>query len=352
MKKSFILLFVVALATACGKTETPPAPVVVVPGPVAPAVKAYLPDGWKALSTFAEPRVCATAVAVGDKIYVGLGHNGSSADFRNSVSEDWYEYDPAANKWTAKANFPGPARANAVGFAINNKIYVGLGSFYSATKNDTFNDFYEYDPATDKWTKKADFIAAGRDQPVWFAIGNKGYVGTGNTDPSNPSTVTNDFYEYDPATNKWTAKTAMTGARCRAFGFAVGGKGYIGGGEDNNTAKLINFFEYDLATDVWVGKANFPEGNARARGFDFGAFGMVAGGRVGAGNATSGNLYQYNPKDNTWTKKSDLATENDTQKGRSYPVALAVKTKIFVGLGNATPSNANSLKDFYEYLPQ
>jgi N-acetylneuraminic acid mutarotase len=351
MKKLLIYASCTLLFVACIKKQSTPTPVVVAP-PVVPTVKTYIPEGWKPLQAFNEPRVCATAIAVGDKIYVGLGYNGATSDFRNTVAKDWYEYDPAANKWTAKANFPGVARSNAVGFAINNKIYVGLGSFYSTTQNDTFNDFYEYDPAADKWTNKANFIGAGRDQPVWFSIGNKGYVGTGNTDPRDPGTVTNDFYEYDPATDKWTAKSAIKGARCRAFGFAVGGKGYIGGGEDANTTKLMDFFEYDPASNAWVTKANFPEGNARARGFDFGALGMVAGGRVGVGNAISGNLYQYNPADNTWTKKSDLAAENDTQKGRSYPVALAIKTKIFVGLGNTSSANTATLKDFYEYVPK
>lgn len=352
MKKLLIYANCILLLTACSKTETTPTPVpVVVTPPVVPTIKTYIPEGWKSLQAFNEPRVCATAVAVGDKIYMGLGYNGSGSDFTSSVSEDWYEYDPTANKWTAKATFPGAPRANAVGFVINDKVYVGLGTFYNSSKSDTFTDFYEYDPASNKWTKKADFTGGGRDQPVWFNIGNKGYVGTGNIDPRYADTVTSDFWEYDPTTDKWAQKASLTGvARCRAFGFAVNGKGYIGAGEDRTTAKLSDFFEYDPTTNKWLKTADFPEGNARARGFGFGEFGMVAGGRVGAGNTISGNLYQFNPKDATWAKKSDMAAENDTQKGRSYPVALAVKSKIFVGLGNA--SAANPLKDFYEYVPK
>lgn len=95
----------------------------------------------------------------------------------------------------------------AISFVIGGKIYVGLGTNYDGnTKGATYVDFYQYDPATDKWTEKSSFRGSGRDQPVSFVIGNKGYVGTGNTDPFYAATVTADFYEYDPATDKWTTK--------------------------------------------------------------------------------------------------------------------------------------------------
>ena len=348
MKTLFIGALALSLLVSCNKSDTP-TPTPVTPKPVTPTITAYIPDGWKSLTSFNSQRVCATSIASGDKLYVGLGYDGSTA-YNSSVSNDWYEYDPATAKWTQKASFPGVGRANAVGFALNGKIYVGLGTNYDGNnKADTYADFYEYDPTTDKWTKKAGFTAPGRDQPVSFAIGNKGYVGTGNTDPFSAVSVTNDFYEYDPATDKWTAKASVTGvARCRAFGFAVAGKGYIGAGEDRNIAKLADFYEYDPTADKWAQKTDFPEVNARARGFDFGTVGMVAGGRAGKSNSVSNTVYQYNPADNTWTKKSDLASDDDTQKGRFYPIALTLKSKAYIGLGGYSAGQ----KDFYEYVPK
>jgi hypothetical protein len=41
------------------------------------------------------------------------------------------------------------------------------------------NDFWEYDPATNAWTQKANFAGLARETPVGFAIGNKGYIGCG-----------------------------------------------------------------------------------------------------------------------------------------------------------------------------
>ena len=354
MKILLISAIAIGLLVSCNKSDTStPTPVPTptpTPVPVTPTVTAYIPDGWKALSAFTSPRVCAVAVASSDKLYVGLGYDATSGSYQSSVSSDWNEYDPATAKWTKKADFPGLGRANAISFVIGGKIYVGLGSNYDAnTKGATYVDFYEYDPATDKWTEKSSFRGGGRDQPVSFVIGNKGYVGTGNTDPFSAATVTNDFYEYDPATDKWTQKTSLTGtARCRAFGFALNGKGYLGAGEDRNVSKLSDFYEYDPTADKWAKKADFPEANARARGFDFGAVGMVAGGRAGNSNSLSNTVYQYNPAENTWAKKSDLASDDDTRKGRFYPIALTLKSKAYIGLGGF----ATGQKDFYEYVPK
>ena len=355
MKKHLIIYALAScLLVACGKSDsgstTPNPTPTPTPAPTTPTVTAYLPDGWKSLAPFTGPRACATAVSVGDKVYAGLGYDAAGA-YQGSVANDWHEYDPATAKWTQKAAFPGVGRANAVGFAIGSKIYVGLGTNYDANKKaDTYIDFYEYDPATDKWSKKADFTGGGRDQPASFVIGSKAYLGTGNTDPFDAASVTNDFYEYNPATDKWTSKASLTGtARCRAFGFAVNGKGYIGAGEDRNVNKLSDFAEYDPATDKWARKSDFPEGNARARGFDFGTVGMVAGGRTGSSNSISNTVYQYNPTDNSWTKKSDLGSEDDTKKGRFYPVALTLKSKVYIGLGGFGTAGQ---KDFYEYTPK
>ena len=89
--------------------------------------------------------------------------------------KDFWEYDPAANTWTQKADFGGGTRSQAVGFSIGNKGYIGTGKEDWAYKR----DFWEYDPATDTWTQKADFGGTARCDAVGFSIGNKGYLGTG-----------------------------------------------------------------------------------------------------------------------------------------------------------------------------
>ena len=57
-----------------------------------------------------------------------------------------------------------------------------------------FKDFWEYDPATNAWTQKADFGGTARDGAVGFSIGSKGYIGTGYDGTGS----TKDFWEYTP----------------------------------------------------------------------------------------------------------------------------------------------------------
>ena len=46
--------------------------------------------------------------------------------------------------------------------------------------NYDLKDFWEWDQATDVWTRKADFGGIARRDAVGFSIGNKGYIGTGS----------------------------------------------------------------------------------------------------------------------------------------------------------------------------
>ena len=59
----------------------------------------------------------------------------------------------------------------------------------------SFNkDFWEWDQATDAWTKKADLREDVRWGVLSFSIGNKGYIGTGFSYEKGVKY----FWEYDP----------------------------------------------------------------------------------------------------------------------------------------------------------
>ena len=136
------------------------------------------------------------------------------------INEFW-EYDPSTNNWTQKASLPTtPGRGSAVGFSIGTKGYVGLGiqgSIRWGIAAEYFSDFWEWDQATDVWTRKADFAGNQRAGAVGFSIGNKGYIGTG----SNGTSFSNEFWEWDQATDIWTKKADFgrrsTSLCCRFF---------------------------------------------------------------------------------------------------------------------------------------
>ncbi|HYG16828.1 MAG TPA: hypothetical protein VEC12_13810, partial [Bacteroidia bacterium] len=97
--------------------------------------------------SFTGGRDAGVCFAIGDKLYSGGGVG----------YKDFMEYDPATDTWDNIGNVPGVKyeRSFCVSLAINGKGYVGIG-------NDSFNqklmyDWWEYDPAGNQWTRKADF---------------------------------------------------------------------------------------------------------------------------------------------------------------------------------------------------
>ena len=189
------------------------------------------PNTWVRSENLNGPaRHDALGFAIGDKVYtcLGLGQEGDTLT-------DLWEYDDAYSIWMEKAAFPGTPRVGAVTFTIGNMAYVATGG----TVNDTLNDLWAYDPVSDAWTQKADLPGAARTRAVAFTIGQTGYITTGVGSPL-PEMNGNmqypelgDLWAYDPAADTWTQKATLfntyyyewvhTDVWC---GFVLGGKGF------------------------------------------------------------------------------------------------------------------------------
>ena len=78
------------------------------------------------------------------------------------------------NTWTQKSNYGGSNRTFTAQFTIGDKGYVGTGN--SGIPNDFRADFWEFDGATNAWTQKANFGGGAREGASGFSIGNKGYI--------------------------------------------------------------------------------------------------------------------------------------------------------------------------------
>ncbi|WP_431216376.1 hypothetical protein ACQ86N_18190 [Puia sp. P3] len=103
---------------------------------------------------------------------------------------DW-EFDPATNVWTKKPN-PGIA---GIAYTFSNAT-----KGYALTTN---NNLWEYDPSNDTWARRADFPGPVRNEGTAFSIGDNGYFGFGITDRE----LKNDFWEYiPPSANSITTK--------------------------------------------------------------------------------------------------------------------------------------------------
>lgn len=287
----------------------------------------------------------AVGFTIGDTAYLGTGWDGL-----NKRYGDFWKYDALNDIWSQVASMPaGTERSSGIGFSAAGKGYVGTG--YDGFNY--LNDFYEYDPATDSWARKSDFIGSPRYEAVGFGIGNFGYLGTGfdganalkdffRYDPLsdswqdvgfsgnkrysaatfiynskaylltgiNSGTPVTDFWVYDPAQTSanWTELRHLTNyssdsyddgyvniVRNNAATFVIGDKGYISTGE--NGVAFTYTWEYDFATDLWTPKSSFEgPSTTGAVGFNVHGRGYIATGRSGPGQqAASDFLREFQP---------------------------------------------------------
>ncbi|HEY7678403.1 MAG TPA: kelch repeat-containing protein, partial [Candidatus Methylomirabilis sp.] len=140
------------------------------------AVPAGAGEGkWISLAPFPEPGEELAGAGAGGKLYVFLG-----------IKPVWrpmglvYEYDPATNAWTKKKPMPLASHHTAV-TEMNGKIYLFGG-----------------------------FVLPESGPPAWVPIG--------------------DSWEYDPASDSWRALAPMPTKRGAASAAAANGKLYVIGG--------------------------------------------------------------------------------------------------------------------------
>ncbi|MCO5935410.1 hypothetical protein NAF17_07645 [Mucilaginibacter sp. RB4R14] len=331
-KKACILLLVVSTLISCKKDK-----------PFVPNSANGLPGYWTRLGDFAGMgRVRSFGFTIGGKGYI-LGGNAASG-FNSQLIDDFWEYDPKTDKWTQKADYPGQAAEYIRGFAINGKGYVGTGYGQRlATPGDEIpqnNDFWEYDPATDKWTRKADFAGGERENVIAFEINGTGYMGLGTDNAYN--TNFKDFWKYNASTDKWTRVTDYPGTG--SFGvaaFAIGGKGYAGTGGTSPEIAAKDFWQYDPATDKWTKKADFT---GKGRAFS-GQFAIDNYGYIGFGStvdATADDWFRYDTDNDRWAKITVFPGES-----RYDMVSFAIDDIGYVGTGNP-----GVLKDFWKFTPR
>lgn len=198
------------------------------------------------------------------------------------VNEFW-EFDPESKVWTRKADPPATlARYFAAGFSIRSKIYIGTGETYDGQWK-LYNDFWEWNQTTDTWTKKADFPGEKRAHATGFSVGNKGYLGLGGQIGMGGGPVYQDFWEYDQATDKWTRKADFKGNQTiDAIGFSANDKGYLTAGWDpiiDSTAPQ-EIWSWNQTKNFWT-KIGIFSGHARASavGGSIGNFGYLLSGQ-------------------------------------------------------------------------
>jgi N-acetylneuraminic acid mutarotase len=331
-KKAVLLLIVTLTLFSCKKDK-----------PFVPNYENGLPGLWAQLGNFpGVGRVRSSAFTIGGKGYI-LGGNAASG-FNSQLINDFWEYDPKTDIWTRKADYPGQAGEYVKGFGINNKGYVGTGfGKRLATPGDDIpqnDDFWEYNPANDKWTRKADFAGGKRENVIAFEINGIGYMGLGTNNDYTGNFK--DFWKYDADADKWTRVADYPGTG--SFGvaaFASNGKGYAGLGGASPSVAEKDFWQYDPIADKWDKKADYP---GKGRAFS-GQFTIGNSGYVGFGStltATAGDWYAYDTTSGSWSKITNF----------TGPIRYDLVSFDIDGIGYIGTGNPGLLKDFWKYTPR
>jgi N-acetylneuraminic acid mutarotase len=276
-------------------------------------------------------RYRACSFVVNGKCYLGTGSMGNVQNL-----QDFWEYDPATNAWTQKADLTGPKRTNATGASDDTYGYVGLGS----NNGVVLTDWWQFDPVANTWTQKTSFPSTSRYGAGSFTLQNMIYVG-GGIDSAN--SVHGDLWQYDPSNDTWAQKHIMPTPVTAMATYVINGKGYFVGGAINGgvTGSMQNA-EYDPLSDSWTLRDPFPGGNIYSCvGFVIDGYGYVGTGFCG--NLTT-IMYRYDPVANNWVQETDFPNGI-----RQWAVVCNVNNRAYVGTGNSTGGNLYS--DWWEFVP-
>jgi len=277
-----------------------------------------------------------SASVVDNKIYI-IGGTDDLFGWSDYWSTAW-EYDPASDMWTRKADMPtGKARLSTS--VVDGKIYAIGGSPHRDAEVSTVE---VYDPATDTWMRVADMPRA-RNWHTSSVVNGKIYTIGGKIYPSE--TMVSTVEEYDPATDTWTRKTDMPTARGMHSASVVDGKIYVIGGVTGNFGPWVSTMEeYDPVTDTWTKKADMPTARTAHSSSALAGKVYVIGG-ANSWESCLSLLEMYDPATDTWAKGLDMPT------ARGCFSTSVVNGKIYGIGGTLNPSSWMPIATVEEYDP-
>lgn len=290
---------------------------------------------WKRLPDF--PGV-ARASAVGfycdSSLYLGLGR----AEQRTDFITDFYALDLRDSTWKQIKSFPGEGRSNAVAGVIGGKAYVGMGS-QGLYKN--YRDFWCYNPQTNEWERKADFPDKACNELIGAVLDSCLYVCWGY----DSETTNDNVWKYNPADNTWSLAGRLNYKRVSATGFGLGNKLYVGTGFQDQNYK--DWYSYDVTTKSLRKLASLPDSRMLSNAIGIGNRGFVLLGRFWNGTLNNGrvldDVLEYDPAANQWMRRSSFPGG-----GRQNAVVLSDGQYGYVLTGE---NNTERKNDCWRFMP-
>lgn len=282
-------------------------------------------------------RARAVSFVLGQKMYVSCG-----VDTAEIVHNDLWEYDPATDSWSQRADMPAPARRNAIAAEFTDKAYVGLGiDNDDASIGSRLADIWEYNPISNSWTQGQDFPGGdslGVYNATAFSNGKYLYVCGGKKGPSD---YLEQLWAYDTDLQHWLRLADFPGGvRNKLSSFVVNEVAYVGMGEDEDIYHN-DLWAYDIDQNIWTQRANLPSsGRANTSSFVLNDRGYILFGENGG---YLKELWEYYPASDSWINRASYGGS-----ARRYAVAGVVGEVAYAGLGQGQSGKKQS---FYAYIP-
>jgi hypothetical protein len=239
------------------------------------------------------------------------------------------EYDPATNRWTQRAPMP-TQRSSLSAIAMPNGHIYAMGGCCDHGRGDPATvhnaDVEEYDPAADRWTKRAS-MPTGRIQPALVLTGAGHVLAIGGY--HGPGEAYLVVEEYDPATDRWTSRPRMPsppGTDWSAWA-ALNGRVYVQFGVVHPIG------EYDPAANRWrtIPGPGTPRPRYNPAMTARGATIVLAG---GSSRELLGDVDVLDVTSGAWTRGTPLPTK------RSFAAAAAIGDRLYVAGGSSDTAGA------------
>jgi uncharacterized repeat protein (TIGR03803 family) len=270
-----------------------------------------------------------------------------------------FEWDPALNTYTKKLDFNGLGNgSNPQGSLLqadNGKLY-GMTAYGGESDNGVL---FEWDPTTNTYTKKLDFNGEGNGGIPWGSLmqadDGKIYGMTTFGGVSGDGTL----FEWDPAADSLTKKLDFNynesgrnpyGSLVQADNGRLYGMTYSGARVPNENSSFGELFEWNPVTNTYMKKFKFdkPENGTYPKGSLMkAANGKLYGMTSSGGEYYVGVLFEWDPVQDTFTKKTDF---KNIEKGEG-PNGSLVQLDNGKLYGMTNKGGTNNAGVIFEYDP-
>jgi N-acetylneuraminic acid mutarotase len=187
------------------------------------------------------------AALLGDEIFISGG--GMDDD---QPSDRHYAWNLRTSKLREVAPLPGPRYQHGAA-TLNQKIYIAGGGPRRHDLLEPSRMLFEYDPASNTWTRKADMLLPMRNLALVAHQGKLYAIGGHNVGPDNKGNI---VQEYNPATNTWRRLADMPSPRTDIAAVVYEGRIYVLGGHPGVAAVE----SFDPVANRWRTEPPLPQG--------------------------------------------------------------------------------------------